>query len=100
MAMWAFEPAFELCREIPALLIKFCLQVFFQRFFFAPTGVRLRRWLDKHYTDHYYRNYFIFIMDDTIANSQGLLSGSGMQTRHDAPRVLSSRAFVGGLFAA
>ena len=32
MAMRAFEPAFELCREIPALLIEFCLQVFFQRF--------------------------------------------------------------------
>ena len=80
MAMRAFEPAFELCREIPALLIEFCLQVFFQRFFIAPTGVRLRRWLDKHYTDYYYRNHFIYIMDNTTNDSQGRLSGGGMQT--------------------
>ena len=60
--------------------IEFCLQVFFQRFFIAPTGVRLRRWLDKHYTDYYYRNHFIYIMDDTINDSQGRLSGGGMQT--------------------
>ena len=80
MAMPAFEPAFELCWEMPSLSSSSASKFFFQRFFIAPTGVRLRRWLDKHYTDYYYRNHFIYIMDDTINDSQGRLSGGGMQT--------------------
>ena len=81
MAMPAFEPAFELCREITSLSSSSASKFFFQRFFIAPTGVRLRRWLDKHYTDYHYRNHLIYIMDDTINNSQGRLSGGSMQTR-------------------
>ena len=77
----AFEPAFELCREMPSLSSSSASKFFFQRFFIAPTGVRLRRWLDKHYTDYHYRNLFIYIMDDTINNSQGRLSCCCVQTR-------------------
>ena len=83
--MPAFEPAFELRREMPSLSSSSASKFFFQRFFIAPTGVRLRRWLDKHYTDYYYRNHFIYIMDDTINNSQGRLSGGCMQTRTLVP---------------
>ena len=80
MAMPAFEPAFELCREMQSLSSSSASKFFFQRFIVAPTGVRLRRWLDNYYMDNNYRNYFIFIMDDTITNSQGRLSGCSMQT--------------------
>ena len=59
MAVRAFEPAFELCRERPSLLSSSASKFFFQRFIVAPTGVRLRRWLDNDFKDNDYCNYFI-----------------------------------------
>ena len=92
MAMPAFEPAFELCREMPSLSSSSASKFFFQRFIVAPTGVRLHHWLDNYYTDNNYRNYFIFIMDDTITNSQGLLSGGSVQTSRGLQRPRAALA--------
>ena len=75
MAMPAFEPAFELCQEMPSLSSSSASKFFFQRFIVAPTGERLRRWLVIDCTNVNYT------MDNTNDISQGRLSGGSVQTR-------------------
>ena len=81
MAMPEFGPAFELCWEMPSLSSSSASKFFFQRFIVAPTGERLRRWLDIYYTVNNFHDHVNNTMDNTNDISQGRLSGGGMQTR-------------------
>ena len=88
----AFKPALEVTWARAPLSSSSASKFSFQCFIVAPTGARLRRWLDHDYKDIDYLIYFIFNMDDNSTNPYARQAGGGDKATANAARNERARA--------